>query len=96
MPTYRGLPVALRAELTVTVVRIVAAQNLVETALNVVYLYLAYVAKYPAASVVGFMSATMTLWKTVLYWLQEYYCNLCDIGHNDLKTLIMFWIIPNG
>jgi len=70
--------------------------NLVETALNVVYLYLAHVVKYPAASVVGFMSATMTLSKTILYWLQEYYCNLCDIGHNDLKTLVVFWIIPNG
>lgn len=96
MPTYRCLPVVSRAELIVTVVRIVAAQNLVETALNAVYLYLAYVAKYPAASVVGFMSATMTLWKTVLYWLQEYYCNSCNIGHNDLKTLIIFYIFPNG
>jgi hypothetical protein len=70
--------------------------NLVETALNVFYLYLAHVAKYPAASVVGFMSVTMTLSKTVLYWLQEYYCNFCAIGHNDLKTIVVYWIIPNG
>ncbi|KAI9509906.1 hypothetical protein F5148DRAFT_1275021 [Russula earlei] len=70
--------------------------NLIETALNLFYLYLAHVAEYPSASVVGFASAVMTLSKTVLYWLQEYYCNLCDIGHNDLKTLVVYWIIPNG
>jgi hypothetical protein len=70
--------------------------NLIETALNVFYVYLAHVVKYPAASVVGFASVAMTLSKTSLYWLQEYYCNLCDIGHNDLKTLVIYWIIPNG
>ena len=75
---------------------IVALLNLIETALNIFYVYLAHVAKYPGASVVGFASATMTLSKTSLYWLQEYYCNLCDIGQNDLKTLVIYWIIPNG
>jgi hypothetical protein len=70
--------------------------NLVETALNVFYLYLAHVVKYPAASVVGFTSVTMTLWKTVLYLLQEYCCNFCATGHNDLKTWITLFIIPNG
>jgi len=70
--------------------------NLVETALNVFYLYLAHMTKYPAASVVGFMSATFTFWKTILYWLQEYCCSLCNIGHNDLKTLVVYWFIPNG
>ncbi|KAH9976688.1 hypothetical protein BGW80DRAFT_1546324 [Lactifluus volemus] len=49
--------------------------NLIETALNLCYLYLAHVVKYPAASVVGFASVTMTLSKTMLYWIQEYYCN---------------------
>ncbi|KAI0297980.1 hypothetical protein BC826DRAFT_907377 [Russula brevipes] len=73
-----------------------AVINLIETALNVLYLYLAHVARYPAASVVGFGSVVMTLSKTVLYWLQEYYCNLCNIGHNDLKTLFVFWVIPDG
>ncbi|KAF8259085.1 hypothetical protein EI94DRAFT_1752476, partial [Lactarius quietus] len=70
--------------------------NLIETALNVFYVYLAHVAKYPAASLVGFASATMTLSKTVLYAAQEYYCNFCATGHNDLKTLIVYYIIPNG
>ncbi|KAK7045385.1 hypothetical protein VNI00_007634 [Paramarasmius palmivorus] len=45
---------------------------------------------------IGFLSAGLTLAKTVLYWAQEYYCNFCAIGHNDLKTLILFWVIPNG
>jgi hypothetical protein len=73
-----------------------AFMNLIETALNLCYLYLAHVVKYPAASVVGFASVTMTLSKTMLYWIQEYYCNYCAIGHNDTKTLIIYWIIPNG
>lgn len=88
--------VVRRAALTVAVVLIVALLNLVETALNLFYVYLAHVAKYPAASVVGFASVTMTLSKTVLYGLQEYCCNFCNIGHNDLKTLVVYWIIPNG
>lgn len=90
------LPLVRCAGLTVAVVLVVALLNLIETALNVFYVYLAHVAKYPAASVVGFASVTMTLSKTVLYWLQEYCCNYCDIGHNDLKTLVVYWIIPNG
>jgi hypothetical protein len=73
-----------------------AFMNLIETALNLYYLYLAHVVKYPAASVVGFASITMTLSKTMLYWVQEYYCDYCSIGHNDTKTLVTYWIIPNG
>jgi hypothetical protein len=70
--------------------------NLVEITLNIFYLYLAHVANYPAASVVGFASALMTVWKKVLYLLQEYYCNFCAVGHNDIKTVILYWLITNG
>jgi len=73
-----------------------AIVNLVETALNVFYVYLAHVVKYPSASVVGFASAMMTLSKTVLYWLREYCCHYCNVGHNDWKTLVIYFIIPNG
>ncbi|KAG5642870.1 hypothetical protein DXG03_002015 [Asterophora parasitica] len=38
----------------------------------------------------------MTLAKTVLYWLQEYYCGYCGIGHNSASDLVFYWIIPNG
>ncbi|ESK84331.1 hypothetical protein Moror_10214 [Moniliophthora roreri MCA 2997] len=70
--------------------------NLVETFLNAYYLYAAHVLKWAPATLVGFTSASLTLAKTVLYWAQEYYCSYCAVGHNTVKTLILFWIIPNG
>ncbi|KAI0075607.1 hypothetical protein K474DRAFT_1664045 [Panus rudis PR-1116 ss-1] len=70
--------------------------NLVENFMNIFYLYLAHVAQSPVAPLLGFASVTMTLSKTVLYWAQEYYCGGCSVGHNDLKTLIVYWVIPNG
>ncbi|KAI0708074.1 hypothetical protein C8T65DRAFT_650476 [Cerioporus squamosus] len=73
-----------------------SALNIVENFINIAYLYLAHVAGSPAAPLVGFTSAVMTLSKTVLYWLQEYYCGGCSVGHNDFKTLLVYWIIPNG
>lgn len=73
-----------------------ALLNIIETLLNLVYLYLAHISPTPAAPLIGLASATMTLSKTVLYGLQDYYCGWCAIGHNDLATLIKFFIIPNG
>ncbi|ATY60397.1 hypothetical protein A9K55_006199 [Cordyceps militaris] len=48
------------------------------------------------AVLVGFSAAVMTLSKTLLYWLNEYYSGFDNIGHNDLVSLIFLWIIPNG
>ncbi|CAK7234133.1 hypothetical protein SBRCBS47491_008845 [Sporothrix bragantina] len=48
------------------------------------------------AVLLAFSSAVMTLSKTVLYWLNEYYSDFDNIGHNDLYSLIFLWIIPNG
>ncbi|KAK0389039.1 hypothetical protein NLU13_2615 [Sarocladium strictum] len=48
------------------------------------------------AALVGFAAAVMTLSKTVLYWLNEYYSNYRNIGHNSLQDLLFLWIIPNG
>ncbi|KAI0344087.1 hypothetical protein BDW22DRAFT_1427735 [Trametopsis cervina] len=70
--------------------------NLVENVLNIVYLWLAHVSGSPVAPVIGFTSVVMTLSKTVLYWLQEYFCGGCSVGHNDFNTLLVYWIIPNG
>jgi hypothetical protein len=70
--------------------------NVVETFLNMVYLYLAHLSASSSAPVVGFASVALTLGKTALYLLQEYFCHGCMVGHNDLKTLIVYWIIPNG
>ncbi|TDL19000.1 hypothetical protein BD410DRAFT_792607 [Rickenella mellea] len=70
--------------------------NVIETALNLLYLYLVYGASSPAAPLVGFGSAVMTLSKTVLYWANEYFCGGCSVGHNPPLTLLVYWIIPNG
>ncbi|KAJ3532191.1 hypothetical protein NMY22_g7844 [Coprinellus aureogranulatus] len=70
--------------------------NVVETLLNIAYLYLAHIAASPVAPLVGFTSAALTLAKTVLYWAQEYFCGYCAVGHNSLKDLVVYWIIPNG
>jgi len=37
----------------------------------------------------------MTFSKTLLYWLQEYYCGWCATGHNDLVMWIQLFLIPN-
>ena len=34
--------------------------------------------------------------QTVLYWLQEYYCGWCSVGHNSLPDLLLLWVLPNG
>ncbi|RYO88509.1 hypothetical protein DL766_009239 [Monosporascus sp. MC13-8B] len=52
----------------------------------------------PAAVAVllAFSGAVMTLSKTVLYWLNEYFSGFDNIGHNSPRDLIFLWIIPNG
>lgn len=46
--------------------------------------------------VVGYSAAVMTVSKTLLYWMNEYYSGFENIGHNSLRDLIFLWIIPNG
>ncbi|KAK0186884.1 hypothetical protein F5146DRAFT_1067757 [Armillaria mellea] len=70
--------------------------NIMENFMNIAYLYLAYVVRWPPANLVAFTSANLTLAKTLLYWVQEYYCGWCNIGHNRPQDLIQYWIIPNG
>ncbi|KAI0851058.1 hypothetical protein F5Y00DRAFT_231649 [Daldinia vernicosa] len=88
------------------------ALNVVETAMYLVYvcIYLGSGAAVPGrattrvlsgrpaalAVVTAFSAAVMTLSKTVLYWLQEYFSGFDNIGHNSLQDLILLWIIPNG
>ncbi|KAL2871144.1 uncharacterized protein BJX67DRAFT_218348 [Aspergillus lucknowensis] len=48
------------------------------------------------ALLVAFSASVMTLSKTLLYWVQEYCSDFENIGHNDIWTLVIFWIIPNG
>lgn len=85
--------------------------NVVETAMYFFYLYLYFASGVrvagrsakvltgrPAALAVltVFSAAVMTLSKTVLYWLQEFFSNYEHIGHNNLYDLVVLWIIPNG
>ncbi|KAJ7926147.1 hypothetical protein B0H13DRAFT_1972884 [Mycena leptocephala] len=70
--------------------------NIVETLMNLVYLYTAHVTAWPPAPLIGFTAAAMTLSKTVLYWAQEYYCDFCAIGHNSLEDIIKYWVLTSG
>ncbi|KAG8988094.1 hypothetical protein FRB94_001106 [Tulasnella sp. JGI-2019a] len=70
-----------------------AAMNVIETTINFIYLYLGSDA--PLAPLVGFLASSMTLSKTILYMLREYYCGWCGVRQNDLETLIFLWIFPN-
>ncbi|KAF7378063.1 hypothetical protein MSAN_00230400 [Mycena sanguinolenta] len=70
--------------------------NIVETSMNLIYLYTAHITAWPPASLVGFTAAALTLSKTLLYWAQEYYCNFCAIGHNSLGDLIKYYILSNS
>ena len=46
------------------------------------------------AVLVGFSAAVMTVSKTALYWLNEYFSGFDNIGHNKPWDLILLWIIP--
>ncbi|KAL1888594.1 hypothetical protein Sste5346_009463 [Sporothrix stenoceras] len=85
--------------------------NLIETALYFVYLYIwqthgqalvsggrkGLVGRAAAWAVILILSSSiMTLSKTVLYWLNEYYSGFDNIAQNDIYSLIFLWIIPNG
>lgn len=69
--------------------------NVIECALNIAYLTLAY-RKDPLAVLIGFASLVCTFSKTVLYTANEHYSGYAGVGHNDLKTLITLYFIPNG
>ncbi|KAI9804864.1 MAG: hypothetical protein M1825_001233 [Sarcosagium campestre] len=45
---------------------------------------------------VGFTAAIMTLAKTALYFLNEYFSGFSNISHNHFTSLLFFYIIPNG
>jgi hypothetical protein len=86
------------------------ALNVVETLMYLVYAWIYYTRAAPAAGharaltgrsaavavLLAFSAAVMTLSKTVLYWLQEYFSGYDNIGHNPWQDLIILWIIPNG
>ena len=72
-----------------------AALNLVELSINLLYLYSTYVLDSPIAPLLGFSTNLMTLSKTVLYLAQEYFCGFCNIGHNSARDIFFFYICTN-
>lgn len=48
------------------------------------------------AVLVAYSAAVMTVSKTVLYWMNEYFSGFENIGHNSFVDLLFLWIIPNG
>ncbi|PWN52951.1 HlyIII-domain-containing protein [Violaceomyces palustris] len=76
-----------------------STMNIVESLLNLYYLYKVYIVATPSARAeapVPLLAAlVMTASKTVLYFLNDHYCGWCKTGHNDWKTFIVLWVIPN-
>ncbi|WVQ84840.1 uroporphyrinogen-III C-methyltransferase [Cryptococcus sp. DSM 104549] len=76
-----------------------ALLNVSEILLALLYVYLRYSGKSgyrPAAPLVGFAGALMTCSKTVLYFLQEWFCGWCNTGHNSAWNFWMVWVATNG
>jgi hypothetical protein len=69
--------------------------NVVEVTLGFIALFL-HLKSDPRSVVLGFGVALMTLAKTVLYLLLEYISGMENVIHNDLRTLMLLYIIPNG
>ncbi|WWC92622.1 uroporphyrinogen-III C-methyltransferase [Kwoniella dendrophila CBS 6074] len=84
-----------------------ALMNVIEVILALEYLYLRHTSprtsnktsnpahSYHAhAPLVGFAGALMTASKTALYFLQEYFCQWCMVGHNTRFTFWTFtWLL---
>ncbi|RMX57083.1 hypothetical protein pdam_00008222 [Pocillopora damicornis] len=72
--------------------------NLLEMCLNIVILTMQNSSKDGLAVLLAFMVSTMTLSKTVFYFLVS--SKLCSghhfLSHNDWKTLVFLFIVPNG
>ena len=68
--------------------------NLVETLLNFLYLWMTSDSqKSGRASLVGFSAAILTVAKTLLYWLVEFFSGMRHTGHNELSDYILLWVV---
>ncbi|OCF34402.1 uroporphyrinogen-III C-methyltransferase [Kwoniella heveanensis CBS 569] len=85
-----------------------ALMNVIEVILAMEYLYLRHTSPrvssktpnpahhyHAHAPLVGFAGALMTLSKTALYFLQEYFCDWCMVGHNNRFTFWTVWVATN-
>ncbi|KAI8060753.1 hypothetical protein BC940DRAFT_311486 [Gongronella butleri] len=75
-----------------------AFMNVVESTMNLLYLYMVRnPGKYNASRVqlLGFTAIVLTLNKTILYGLNEVFSGMKHTGHNDWPTFLGLWIVPN-
>ncbi|KJA20558.1 hypothetical protein HYPSUDRAFT_786980 [Hypholoma sublateritium FD-334 SS-4] len=73
-----------------------AISNLIETSLNLIYLFMVHVSRQNIAPLFGFSGAGMTLTKTTIWILQEHFCGKCSQSSmNELSEIIKFWVAPN-
>ncbi|PPQ79099.1 hypothetical protein CVT25_002892 [Psilocybe cyanescens] len=73
-----------------------AISNLIETSLNLAYLYAVYILPSNTAPLFGFTGASLTLLKTTIWILQEYFCGRCSRSElNDPSEILKFWVAPN-
>ncbi|CAA7258806.1 unnamed protein product [Cyclocybe aegerita] len=74
-----------------------AVSNLVETSLNLIYIYRVYISPRNTAPIFGFAGAGLTLAKTTIWVLQEHFCGRCSYfaGRTDFQETLKFWIAPN-
>jgi hypothetical protein len=73
--------------------------NVVENMVNLMYLYSAHSGSTSLAAIapfIGFTGATLTFWKTVVYWLQEYVCGWCNAKHVTMSDWLIFFVAPNS
>ncbi|KAI9785076.1 MAG: hypothetical protein M1816_000546 [Peltula sp. TS41687] len=85
-----------------------AVLNAVESTLYLAYLWFATAAsrdrergdkgggREALGPVLGLVAAAMTLSKTGIYWLNEWFSGWADIRHNSWSRLISYWILPNA
>ena len=64
--------------------------------LQLAYLYTVHVSPRNIAPLLGFAGASMTLLKTTIWVLQEYFCGACSMtDKTQISDIFKFWICPN-
>jgi hypothetical protein len=70
---------------------------LTESFSQLLYLYFIHISPSNIAPLFGFSGALLTLCKTTLWVLQEYFCGWCSYsaGLTDFAEMSKHWIVPN-
>ena len=70
--------------------------NVAEICVNALALFMLRSGQPRKGAVTALFVCACTASKTLLYHVMEVSCGLCNVGHNDAKTLVMLYLIPNG